>query len=46
SPLGKALLHKRVGDVCHIRVNDAVEYDVKIIGLENTDDEGDEIRSF
>ena len=46
SPLGKALLHKHVGDVCHIRVNDAVEYDVKIIGLENTDDEGDEIRSF
>ena len=46
SPLGKALLHKRVGDVCHIRVNDAVEYDVKITALENTDDEGDEIRSF
>ncbi|MBO4610059.1 MAG: GreA/GreB family elongation factor [Lachnospiraceae bacterium] len=46
SPLGKALLHKHVGDVCHIRVNDAVEYDVKIIALENTDDEGDEIRSF
>ena len=25
---------------------DAVEYDVKITALENTDDEGDEIRSF
>ncbi|MBO4883542.1 MAG: GreA/GreB family elongation factor [Lachnospiraceae bacterium] len=46
SPLGKALLHKHVGDVCHVKVNDAVEYDVKIIALENTDDEGDEIRSF
>ncbi len=46
SPLGKALLHKHVGDVCHRKVNDAVEYDVKIIALENTDDEGDEIRSF
>ncbi len=46
SPLGKALLHRHVGDVCHIKVNDAVEYDVKIIALENTDDEGDEIRSF
>ena len=46
SPLGKVLLHKHVGDVCHVKVNDAVEYDVKIIGLENTDDEGDEIRSF
>ena len=46
SPLGKALLHKHVGDVCHEKVNDAVEYDVKITALENTDDEGDEIRSF
>ncbi len=46
SPLGKALLHRHVGDVCHVKVNDAVEYDVKITALENTDDEGDEIRSF
>ena len=46
SPLGKVLLHKHVGDVCHVKVNDAVEYDVKITALENTDDEGDEIRSF
>ena len=46
SPLGKALLHKHVGDVCHVKVNDAVEYDVKITALENTDDAGDEIRSF
>ena len=46
SPLGKALLHRHVGDVCHVKVNDAVEYDVKITALENTDDVGDEIRSF
>jgi transcription elongation factor GreA len=46
SPLGKALLHKHVGDVCHVKASDTVEYDVKIISLENTDDEGDEIRSF
>ena len=46
SPLGKALLHRHEGDVCHVKVNDAVEYDVKITALENTDDEGDEIRSF
>ena len=46
SPLGKALLHKHVGDVCHVKASDTVEYDVKIIALENTDDEGDEIRSF
>ena len=46
SPLGKALLHHHVGDVCHVKVNDNVQYDVKILELENTDDEGDEIRSF
>ena len=46
SPLGKALLHHKVGDVCHVRVNDSVQYDVKITALENTDDAGDEIRSF
>ncbi len=46
SPLGKALLHHKVGDVCHVKVNDSVQYDVKITALENTDDAGDEIRSF
>ncbi|MCR4792565.1 MAG: transcription elongation factor GreA [Lachnospiraceae bacterium] len=46
SPLGKALLHHKVGDVCHVKANDSVSYDVKIIALENTDDAGDEIRSY
>ena len=46
SPLGKALLHHKVGDVCHVKVNDSVSYDVKIIALENTDDTGDEISSY
>nr|MCR5738467.1 GreA/GreB family elongation factor [Lachnospiraceae bacterium] len=46
SPLGKALLHHKVGDVCHVKVNDSVSYDVKIIALENTDDSGDEISSY
>ena len=46
SPMGKALLHKHVGDICHVKVNDDVQYDVKIISLENTDDTGDEINSF
>ena len=46
SPLGKALLHHKVGDVCHVKVSDSVQYDVKITALENTDDAGDEIRSF
>ncbi len=46
SPLGKALLHHKVGDVCHVKVNDSVSYDVKITALENTDDNGDEISSY
>ena len=46
SPLGKALLHKHVGDVCHVKVNDNASYDVKILKLENTDDDGDAIREY
>ena len=46
SPLGKALLHKHVGDVCHVKVNENASYDVKILKLENTDDDGDAIREY
>ena len=47
SPLGKALLGKKVGDVAHVQVNDNVGYDVKIVKLENTVDDGsDKLRSF
>ncbi|MCQ2540195.1 MAG: transcription elongation factor GreA [Acetatifactor sp.] len=47
SPLGKALLHKKVGDVVTVHVNDSVEYDVKIIKIENTVDDGsDKLRSY
>ena len=47
SPLGKALLGKRVGDIAHVQVNPNVGYDVKIVKLENTVDDGsDKIRSF
>lgn len=47
SPLGKALMGHKVGDVVHVQVNDAVAYDVKIIKIENTIDDGsDKIRSF
>ena len=45
SPLGKALLGKKVGDVAHVQVNASIEYDVKIIKIENTMDDGDKIRS-
>ncbi len=46
SPLGKALLGKKVGDVAHVQVNDTVSYEVKIMKIENTADDGDKIRSF
>jgi transcription elongation factor GreA len=47
SPLGKALMKHKVGDVVYVQVNDAVGYDVKIVKIENTVDDGsDKIRSF
>lgn len=47
SPLGKALLKKKVGDVVTVRVNDTVSYDVKIIDIDKTtDDKNDKIRQY
>lgn len=46
SPLGKALLGKRKGETVHVQVNPDVGYDVRIINIENTEDDGDKIRSF
>ena len=46
SPLGKALLGKKEGEIVHVQVNANVGYDVKIIKIENTADDGDKIRSF
>ena len=46
SPLGKALLGKKVGDIVHVQVNDNIGYDVEIKALKNTEDDGDKIRSF
>ncbi len=47
SPLGKALLAHKAGDVVHVQVNDTLGYDVKIIKIENTVDDGnDKIRSY
>ena len=45
SPLGKALLGKKVGDVAHVQVNDQVGYDVRIVSFENTSDD-EKLRSF
>lgn len=47
SPLGVALLGKKEGDIVHVKVNDTTGYDVKILKIENTADDGsDKIRSF
>ena len=47
SPLGKALLGKKEGDRVHVQVNSSVGYDVRIMKIENTIDDGsDKIRSF
>ncbi len=47
SPLGKALLGKKVGETAHVQVNDIIGYDVIIRKIENTVDDGsDKIRSF
>lgn len=47
SPLGKALLGKKEGQTVHVQVNASVGYDVKILKIENTVDDGsDRIRSF
>ena len=46
SPLGKAVLKKKVGEIAHVMVNADVSYDVEIVKIENTDDSGDEIREF
>lgn len=47
SPLGKALLGKKEGDTAHVQVSETVGYDVRILKIENTVDDGsDKIRSF
>ena len=47
SPLGKALLGKKEGQVVHVTVNEQNSYDVKIVKLEKTDGEADDkIREF
>lgn len=46
SPLGKAVLGKKVGDTARVEVSPEISYDVEIVKIENTDDAGDEIRGF
>lgn len=46
SPLGKAILHHKVGDRVEVRISDTYGYWVVIRAIENTGDEGDTIRKF
>lgn len=47
SPLGKALLGKKEGEIAHVEVNPGTGYDVKVVKIVNTIDDGsDKIRSF
>ena len=47
SPIGKALLKKKVGDTVYVKVNEHVGYNVIIKKIEKTKDEGKEgIREF
>ncbi|MDR2043471.1 MAG: GreA/GreB family elongation factor [Clostridium sp.] len=47
SPLGKALLKKKCGDLAHVQVNETVGYDVRIKSIDKTaDDSADKIRSY
>lgn len=47
SPLGKALMGKKVDDIVHVQINENAGYDVKIIKIENTgDDDSLKIRSY
>ena len=47
SPLGKAILGKRVGETATVKVNDDYSYDVEIRAIdETTDDSDDKIKRF
>lgn len=46
SPVGKAIFHRKVGDRVTVRVSDSYSYDLIIRKIENTGDDGDELRSY
>lgn len=47
SPLGKALLGRKVGDIAHVKLNENAGYDVRVLKLENTVEDGSvRLRSF
>lgn len=47
SPLGKAILGRKVGERVMVKVSDTVSYPIEIRSIEkNSDDDGDRIRGF
>lgn len=46
SPLGKAVLGHKVGDICTVHVNKNYSYDVEIVKIEKTTDGDEAIRRF
>ena len=45
--INNTLLGKKEGDTVHVQVNASIGYDVKVVKIENTADDGsDKIRSF
>lgn len=46
SPMGKAVMGHKAGDQVTVQVNDAYSYEVEIRRIENTGEDGEQIRSF
>lgn len=46
SPLGKAIIGHKVGERVTVRVSDSYSYDLVIRKIENTGDDGDELRGY
>lgn len=46
SPLGKAILGRKLGERVHVQVNEGYGYEVEIRSIDKSGDDGDEIRGF
>lgn len=46
SPMGKAVMGHKAGDRVTVQVNDAYSYEVEIRRIENTGEDGEQIRNF
>lgn len=46
SPLGKALLGKDVGDIVTVNMDNGASYQVKIVSIEKSENEDEEIKGF